>query len=35
MKANSNCAFDDEYLFESHHILKENREEKILEACII
>lgn len=32
MKANSNCAFDDEYFSESHHILKENREEKILEA---
>lgn len=30
MKAN--CAFDNEYLSESHHILKENREEKILEA---
>lgn len=26
MKANSDCAFDDEYLSESHHFLKENRE---------
>lgn len=35
MKANSDCAFDDEYLSESHHFLKENREEKIERLCIL
>lgn len=31
MKANSDCA----YLSESHHFLKENREEKIERLCIL
>lgn len=35
MKANSDCAFDDEYLSQSHHFLKENREEKIERLCIL
>lgn len=35
MKANSDCAFDDEYLSESHHFLKENGEEKIERLCIL